>query len=378
MKLFRRRQQMFVLIAAMIPSACVATDPLVIERVFVKRIAEVDLAAPKAGLVADVFVGEGAAVTEDDPLAKLDDRNAEIDVQRAEIELDVARQKVQDRWEIQLAEKRLQVAQQSSKQSKIENDAAHRQAENRLGVQAAEKSSAVAKNELDRARRARAEYADSVSESEIEGLSLTFQKAELESQQAEFQRQQDLLSAQASDQALETDRLTNEQLQIELQQAHSELRLAQFNANLFQNALDAARLDLAQHRIHAPFAGVVVELYRQRGEWVKPGDPILRVLRLDRLRVEGFLPTQLLSGDLVGAQAEIEIVGFEKQSIPLAGKVSFVSPEVDAVNNEVAIWAEFDNPDRLVWPGMQGVMKIRLPDAKTEETKTDETNATAP
>ncbi|WP_218934619.1 HlyD family secretion protein [Rosistilla ulvae] len=333
---------------------------------FVKRIAEVDLAAPKAGLLAVIDVEEGASVAKDQQLAKLDDRIASIDLQRAEIEYEVAVQEADRRSEIQLAQKRLEVARQSGKQYAIENDAAHRLGGNRLAVQAAEKSSAVAKNELDRAQRARDEFADSVSESEIEGLSLAYQQASLEAQQAEFQRQQDLLAAAASDESLQSHRLTTEELMIELEQAKTELQLAELNADLYRNALDAARIHLAQHRVEAPFAGVVVQRYRQQGEWVKQGDPILRVLRLDRLRVEGFLPTRSIPGDLIGCQAEIQVAGNANQSLVFQGRVAFVSPEVDAVNNEVAVWAEFDNSDLKAWPGMQGTLTITLPDATDE------------
>ncbi|WP_417736456.1 HlyD family secretion protein [Rosistilla oblonga] len=370
-----RRYLCSVCLALLGASALPAGDPLVLQRVFVKRIADVELAAPKAGLLARVSVAEGASVSKDQPLAKLDDRNAQIDLQRAKIEYEVALQELSDRAEIELAQKRLEAAEQARKQFAIENDAAHRLAENRLAVQATEKSAAVAKNELDRAQHARNEFADSVSESEIEGLALAYQQAELESQQAEFQRQQDLLAANASDEALLSHRLAAEQASIELQQAKTDLQLARLNADLYQNALDAAQLQLAQHQVQAPFDGVVVELYRQQGEWVKPGDPIVRVLRLDRLRVEGFLPTHLLRSDLVGSPAEIHVVGFAKQSLVFQGEVSFVSPEVDAVNNEVAIWAEFDNPELLAWPGMQGTLTIHLPDTavKSPQSDTEET-----
>ncbi|QDV11325.1 putative efflux pump membrane fusion protein [Rosistilla oblonga] len=374
---FHRRYLCSVCLALLGASTLPAGDPLVLQRVFVKRIADVELAAPKAGLLAKVSVAEGASVSKDQPLAKLDDRNAQIDLQRAKIEYEVAVQELSDRAEIELAQKRLEAAEQARKQFAIENDAAHRLAENRLAVQATEKSAAVAKNELDRAQHARNEFADSVSESEIEGLALTYQQAELESQQAEFQRQQDLLAANASDEALLSHRLAAEQASIELQQTKTDLQLARLNADLYQNALDAAQLQLAQHQVQAPFDGVVVELYRQQGEWVKPGDPIVRVLRLDRLRVEGFLPTHLLRSDLVGSPAEIHVVGFAKQSLVFQGEVSFVSPEVDAVNNEVAIWAEFDNPELLAWPGMQGTLTIHLPlpdtAGKSPQSDTEET-----
>ena len=35
---------------------------------------------------------------------------------------------------------------------------------------------------------------------------------------------------------------------------------------------------------------MVVQIKRHRGEWVQAGESVVRVLRLDRLRAEGFVP----------------------------------------------------------------------------------------
>ena len=53
--------------------------------------------------------------------------------------------------------------------------------------------------------------------------------------------------------------------------------------------VQAAEANLERRRITAPLDAVVVELSRHEGEWAQVGDPVMRLVRIDRLRVEGFL-----------------------------------------------------------------------------------------
>jgi macrolide-specific efflux system membrane fusion protein len=51
----------------------------------------------------------------------------------------------------------------------------------------------------------------------------------------------------------------------------------------------------------------------------------------------------------------------EGATIELDGEISFVSPEVDPINSQVRVWAEFDNPKLLVRPGTSAVAKVAKP-----------------
>ena len=39
--------------------------------------------------------------------------------------------------------------------------------------------------------------------------------------------------------------------------------------------------------------GIVEKIYRNEGEWVQPGDPIMRVVQMDELKIEGFINAKL-------------------------------------------------------------------------------------
>jgi macrolide-specific efflux system membrane fusion protein len=138
-------------------------------------------------------------------------------------------------------------------------------------------------------------------------------------------------------------------------------------ARIKANELDTARLRLQLHQIQAPIAGVVVEVKRRQGEWVEPGMPLLRILLMDRLRVEAFCNAAELSNVKVGKPIKLR-VGRDGGATEYPGSIMFVSPEVNPVNGQVRIWAEVKNEGGHLRPGMNGSLLI----AASESASTGE------
>jgi len=44
-----------------------------------------------------------------------------------------------------------------------------------------------------------------------------------------------------------------------------------------------------------------------------------------------------------------------------SGKLAFVSPEVDPVNGQVRIWAEVENAEQSLRPGIRGTLELQVP-----------------
>ena len=101
-----------------------------------------------------------------------------------------------------------------------------------------------------------------------------------------------------------------------------------------------------------------MEVFRHRGEWLEPGQRVLRIVRLDRLRVEGFVDSRQVHGNLRGATVRVQVTLAAETRVTLKGKLVFISPEVDPVNNQVRVWAEVDNPDLTLRPGLSAEMVI--------------------
>jgi macrolide-specific efflux system membrane fusion protein len=220
-------------------------------------------------------------------------------------------------------------AQFEKRRAQAELMGAAKQAESDVKVRFAKKSLEVAQAELRRAVESQRRLAQSVSQSEMDHLRLTVQKTELE-----------------------------------IEQAQLEIQLAEAARALKQVDVDSAEHTIHERRIAAPIAGFVAEVMRHQGEWVQPGQTILRILRLDRLRAEGLASAQDVTGDLKGRKAILR-VEIDGKPAEFTGTVTFVSPEIDPVNGQVRVWAEIDNPDLKLRPGLHGSLVIVEPVAQT-------------
>jgi macrolide-specific efflux system membrane fusion protein len=207
--------------------------------------------------------------------------------------------------------------------ARIELENARKQAENRIQVRYAEKARDVASAELKRATDSLARYPKSISDTEIDRLRLAAEKAALAVEQAEF-----------------------------------DFELAQYAWRLCEQDCRLAAHKLERCRITAPIAGVVVEANRQEGEWVEPKETVFRILRIDRLRAEGFLQATDLVGDLVGRSVTVHVQLPGQEEREFAGQLVFVSPEISPVNGQVRIFAEIENRGLLLRPGLRGRMTI--------------------
>jgi multidrug efflux pump subunit AcrA (membrane-fusion protein) len=328
-----------------------AAEALVVEELMVVLIDAVNVPARQVGAIAQIAVREGDSVQAGQRLAMLDDRKANLEQALARTQLEIARQRASHGLGMELATKKLAEQQQLARQHEIAREIAARKAENEVRVLASKKAEGVAKNELDRALRARQEYVDSVSRSEIDGLQLAYERTRLETQQADFERRLDVLLAKSEDEAAAGHLLSVERLQLEVAQAASEQRVQELQSQLQQQQAELAEWTTLQHTIVAPFSGVVVERFRNQGDWVAPGDAVVRVIRLDRLRAEGFVPAGQLSLLRRHRDVELTIAMAGEDVIRRDGEIVFISPEIDPVNDEVRFWVEFENPGLEVLPG---------------------------
>lgn len=200
--------------------------------------------------------------------------------------------------------------------ARIELKIAQKLVENDIKVRFARKSHEVAQAELKRSLESVEKFPKSISQTELDRLRLLADKAALEIEQATVDHEQALLSR-----------------------------------DLKQNELDRMTLLLDRRLIKAPFPGMVVQWKKQRGEWVEPGTPVVRLIRLNRLRAEAFVASKLVSPQAVGRGVTLLVDLPDKPRARFPGRLVFVDPEIDPVNNQVRIWAEIDNGSLILRPG---------------------------
>lgn len=134
--------------------------------------------------------------------------------------------------------------------------------------------------------------------------------------------------------------------------------LALKNAELH---LELAKIEFENHQIRSPIRGVVVELKARVGEWVKPGQRLVRILRVDKLRAEGFMTLEQAQKTNVGASVTVIPDGSSTTKLALPGKIVFISPEVDTNDNRKRFIAEIDNAQEKMAPGSRAKLIIAGP-----------------
>jgi len=158
--------------------------------------------------------------------------------------------------------------------------------------------------------------------------------------------------------------LTHRRSVLQIEQAQLDLHLATLQVQVDEAEMEAAAKEVERRRIKSPLDGIVVKVYQHSGEWVKPGDPVLHVVRVDRLRIEGFLnASEYAPAEVDGRPITVRIELARGRQDTFQGKVVFVSPLVEA-GGEFRIWAEVlnrkQNEHWLLRPGLSTEMMIHL------------------
>lgn len=158
--------------------------------------------------------------------------------------------------------------------------------------------------------------------------------------------------------------LEHRKFSLQIEQSEHELNLAGLTTKVKEAQFEAASTDVDRRKIRAPIDGIVVKRYRRVGEWVRPGDPLLRLVRADRLRIEGYLDATKISPAEVADQPvtiAVALPNGRRESFP--GKIVFVSPLVEA-GMQFLVHAEVTNRQEngywLLRPGLPADMTIQL------------------
>lgn len=130
-----------------------------------------------------------------------------------------------------------------------------------------------------------------------------------------------------------------------------------------QVGLDEARLKLKRAKIElehaiigAPFAGYVSEVVVDRSDFVNKGDVVVRIVSLDRLRLEMDVLETEIRHIRLGARAEIALAALPMKTV--SGRVVSVNPTIDTERRTCRVLVEIENPDRAVRPGMFADVRV--------------------
>lgn len=119
-----------------------------------------------------------------------------------------------------------------------------------------------------------------------------------------------------------------------------------------REALKTTKLQFKKSQPRSPLTGHVDELYVDRGEYVDPGKPLVRLLKVDRLKVMADVPEKDIIYLSVGQKVKIIPARIHSETIePVVGQISFIAYAADDVTRTYRTKIMIDNPGNLR-PGM--------------------------
>jgi multidrug efflux pump subunit AcrA (membrane-fusion protein) len=291
--------------APFVPSQAPAGDPT-FRPAAITAENDITISAEVEGTLIKLPVREGSRVAAGQTLATIDDRQAQANVQIANLALEAAQQKATD------------------------------DIEERYAIAAAK----VAKIDWERDVAANQRAANSVADIQVLQKRLVFDRS-----------------------VLQTEKARKDQI------------LARKEADVKKAELAAANIMLDQRIINAPFDGEVQQMFQKEAQWVKPGDPILRLVQYDKLRVECVVSAaQYDPVDLAGRRVTIVAHLARGRQASIEGRIVFVDQTVLLGNYRVR--AEVENQREgdfwLLRPGLDAEMTIHTtePPLPVDEPKT--------
>lgn len=210
------------------------------------------------------------------------------------------------------------------KRSQVELEIAQAESESDVPLKIAEKAFKVSQAEYRRASEAHERFPDAVSQTQLDRLKFLTEKSSLE-----------------------------------IEEAKRQIQINKLKTNLKQAEVETTDLNVRRRKILAPLAGMVVEVHKHPGEWVEPGDPVLRIVQLNPLRAETFLKAKQFGLDIVGTPVTFVANLPGEPNKKFSGKIVFANPEVE-VDGQFRVRAEIENDALKLRPGVQGTLTIHF------------------
>jgi len=231
-------------------------------------------------------------------------------------------------------------AQAAARVAKLSHEAAVEQADDDIEERYAKAAADVAEIDLRKSREANRLKANAIADIEILEKQLVLKRSRLQTEKA----QKDQL-------------------------------LAAKEADVKKAELEGANIALDQRTIRAPFDGEVQQLFQKEAQWVKPGDPILRLVQFDKLRIDCFVNAAEYDPlELANRRVTVRVQLARGREASVTGRIVHVSQMV--ISRQYLVRAEVQNQRDgefwLVRPGLDVEMTIHLSeppvDAPVKET----------
>jgi len=209
------------------------------------------------------------------------------------------------------------------------------------------------------------------AESEVQGLKETLDAAKkvLESRKSLFQQgalPRKLLdeSELAHSQALSNYEIAKKNLDSMLKVSQgAQTKSAQAQVAAAKGRLQAAEAQLHYTTILSPINGIVADRPLYEGETASAGTPLMTIVNIAGVIARANLPVNELQHIKIGDSAKIKA---PDSSFEVSGRVTVVSPALNANSTTAEVWVETSNPEERLHPGATvqvSILTETIPDA---------------
>jgi len=124
------------------------------------------------------------------------------------------------------------------------------------------------------------------------------------------------------------------------------------------SALQLARRRLADMTVTAPFAGVVRDKRVSVGQYVREGDTLLVLMRVDPLKLQFDLPEKYADRIATGREVRASVAALP--GLEFTGAIQTVFPSVAAQSRTIRVEARVSNPGYRLKPGFYATVRAPL------------------
>ena len=135
--------------------------------------------------------------------------------------------------------------------------------------------------------------------------------------------------------------------------------VAEKELEVTRRSLDTANAELTQTKLVAPYGATVVSIEVQPGEYVRPGQVVIVLARLNKLKIETTDLSELNVAVVeIGQPASVYVEALDEK---FPGEVTAISPISETIGGDVVFRVTIqldEQPDNLLW-GMSADVEIQ-------------------
>ena len=163
---------------------------------------------------------------------------------------------------------------------------------------------------------------------------------------------------------LKQRQLAAEQAKVRLGQSKTAKQQRELKSKLAQSAFVLSQQKVERLTLRSPISGTVTRIDHRAGEWVQSGTTVVKIIRLDEVRIDCFVNIdQLAPSSLVGKSIKV-LSKRGSNELLFAGRITSYDPDVTGTG-QVRVHATVQNQKQadhwMLLPGMSVSMQLPKP-----------------